>query len=125
MMSEGEIRIYNSVLSAVLWGTNRDEIFEMLEDDGIVGGLAEALYERARDERIGVLRRSAFERVVLGALMLAIGVGAYCFFLVHLWFIGYAIFVICAYLTGRGIWWIVGGGLDALMASRKEGPVEH
>jgi hypothetical protein len=80
MSPELEERIYKTVLRGVLWGTEREGIFEILQTNGISGDHAEAMYRRAWDERIAFIRGESIRRAIKGALLLAAGIGIFRFF---------------------------------------------
>ncbi len=124
MSSDPENRMYPSVLRAVLWGTAREEIFEMLQVNGITGELAEEMFRRARAERIALLRSEAIGKAVKGALVLGAGVTLFCSF----WFGSHVItrnvFVTSGLMSAWGLWKTVDGTVDAILAPSKKGPVE-
>ena len=80
MNPELEERIYRSVLKGVMWGEEREKAFRTMEVNGVTDAAAESMYERACNERIAVLRSEGIRRTVKGALMLAGGIGVFCFF---------------------------------------------
>jgi len=123
MSSELESRIYRGVLRAVMWGTERAEVFEMLRVNGITGEPAEEMFRRARGQRIAVLCNEAMRKVAKGALLLAAGIALFSGFWFGMGAITRSLFMICGFLTAWGLWWFLGGAMDALLASNKKGSV--
>jgi len=123
MSPELENRIYKSVLRAVLWGTERDEIFHMLEVNGITGAPAEEMFRRAWSERVAVLRSEGVRQAAKGALLLAGGCVVFCVFWFGFGVITGRIFVLCGLLGVWGFWWFTSGVLDAIWAPTKKGSV--
>jgi len=116
--------MYRSVLRAVLWGTERAEVFEMLAANGVTGEEAEAMFRRARSERVAVLRDEAIRKAVKGALLLGGGIALFCFFWFGLRVITRSVFVISGLLGAWGLWKSVDGAMDAILAPTKQGPVQ-
>jgi hypothetical protein len=121
MSPELESRIYGSVRRAVMWGEGRDEVFEMLRVNGILGEPAEEMYRRARSERIAQLRTEAIRRAIKGALILAGGIGLFCYFWFGLRAITRNVFVISGLLSAWGLWVFMDGVMAALFAAGKKG----
>lgn len=67
---ELEERIYQDTVRAVIWGAEREEVFQKLLVNGISGPQAEELYTRARGERLALLRSAALKKAVLGLPLL-------------------------------------------------------
>jgi hypothetical protein len=123
MSPELESRIYGSVLRAVLWDTEREEVFKNLQINGITGEAAEEMFRRARSERIAVLRNEAMRLAAKGALFLAGGVALFSVFWFGLGWINRIVFVISGLLAARGLWLLIGGTTDLLLAHSKKGVV--
>ena len=123
MSSELESRIYRGVLRAVMWGTERAEVFEMLRVNGITGEPAEEMFRRARSERIAVLRNEAIRATVKGAVFLAGGAALFSVFWFGFGWINRFVFVISGLLAVRGTWLLVGGATEVLLAPSKRGAI--
>jgi hypothetical protein len=116
-------KIYQSVLQAVLWGTDRDEVYLMLEANKITGPLAEAFFQRAWKERIDVFRNKGIRQAVKGGLLLAAGMGLFSIFWWGFGVITNRLLVISGLLGLWGLVWFMNGSLTALLASKKAGSV--
>lgn len=123
MSPDLESRVYTSVRRAVLWGQEKAEIFKMLQVNGVTGEAAEAMFRRARGERIAVLRNEAVRAAVKGALLLAGGVGLFCVFWFGVGAINRGVIVISGLMAVRGVWLSIGGVTDLFLAPTKEGSV--
>jgi hypothetical protein len=123
MSPEFETRIYHKVLRSVLWDTKREEIFHMLEVNGITGEAAEEMFCRARSERISLLRSDGVRKALKGALMLAAGATLFWMFWSGLGAITRGVLVICGLLALWGAWWLLDGILNAILAPTKKGSV--
>jgi hypothetical protein len=123
MSPDLESRIYGSVLRAVLWDTERAEVFQKLRVNGITGEAAEEMFRRARSERIAVLRNEAVRRATKGALLLAGGAALFSVFWFGFGAITRIVLVISGLLAARGVWLLAGGTTDLLLAPRKKGAV--
>jgi hypothetical protein len=123
MSPELSERIYQRVLGSVLWGTDRSEIVEMLEVNGITGDDAEAMLHRAHGERVATLRAEAVRLASKGAVFLAAGLALFCGFWFGLGFINRLVYVASGLLVAFGFWWLINGILDLFFASSKKGPI--
>ena len=123
MSDERESRIYEGVLQAALWGTNREEILQTLQANGITGQPAEAMFRRAWGERTTMLRGEGVRKAVKGALLAGAGVALFCVFWYGFGFTTRLIFVASVAAGGCGLWWLSNGVMDVLLASTKDGPV--
>ena len=66
-------KIYDSVLSEVLWGADRKDVMTILHESGVFGDAAEELFRRARKQRIALIRVAAMRRIGKGVLLMAFG----------------------------------------------------
>ncbi len=123
MSPESEDRIYENVLREVIWGTERDEVFQLLQANGIAGQPAEQMFQRARNERVALLRNEGIHKAVKGLLLIAAGVALFCGFWYGLGWIMRPVIVISGLLCAWGIWWAVGGTMEVILAPTKRGSV--
>jgi hypothetical protein len=121
MTQDHEERIYQTVHRMVIWDEPKEEVFQMLEANGIIGHRASQSYERARADRISTLRANATRAAVLGLLSLAAGVGLFLFFWRVVGGFTHKIFLVCAAPAAFGAWKLVNGIIDLFMASTKRG----
>lgn len=118
---ELEARIYQSVLRAVLWDEKREEIFHMLKVNGIEGADAEAMYGRARGERIAQIRGGAVRKILRGLGLFATGACTGWFYWVEVGAITKYIAITCGVSILMGAWWILDGSLCAALAAKQTG----
>ena len=104
MSPELEGPIYSDVLREVLWGTGRDEVFRMLQTNGITGAPAEEMFRRARHERLALLRGEGIRKIVNGAVLLVLGTVLFCAFWFGLGWIIRPVIVISGLLSALGFW---------------------
>lgn len=94
-----------------------------MDAQGVTGDLAEAMYLRARNERVAILRAEGFRRMKQGVLLLVAGAGLYAFF--H-YFVRHVPKTILGF-SGVGMLWgfrrIVDGLTGVVMAPHREGSV--
>lgn len=115
--------IYRSVLKSVVWGEPREEAFGIMQTNGITGEDAEALYVRARAERIAIIRGESFRHMIQGASLFAAGAGIFAPFWYGLGYIHRPLAVICGVLIVAGAWRALVGFVSLIMAHKKSGPV--
>ncbi len=123
MSAEGEDRIYENVLREVIWGTERDEVFRLLHANGITGERAEQMFQRARHERVSLLRGEAARRAAKGVMLIAAGIALFCGFWYGLGWIMRPIIIGSGLLCAWGFWRAVSGTMDFLLAPNKRGSV--
>ena len=120
---EAESKIYENVLRAVIWDENRDEIFQMLHANGIIGEQAEQMFRRARGERLATLRSEGFHRMMKGVLRLSAGIIVFCLFWYGMGFTLRNVMIACGVVSAWGLWCSAGGAMDILLAPTKRGSV--
>lgn len=118
-----ENRIYGSVRRSVMWGTEREEVLEMLRVNGITGEPAEAMFRRARGERLAVLRSEALRTAARGASLLAVGIALFSAFWFGMGAITRTVFMISGFLAAWGLWLFLDGAMAAFFASSRKGSV--
>ena len=127
---------YDVVLKMVLWDEDREAIFHRLKVNGVEGERAEAIYGKARSERIKILRGDGLKSLLLGIGGIALaGVIYFAFTLDELsaaefgdgvngtavlpWLLGFLAAVAGAF----GVWKATQGITDILFASMKKGSI--
>lgn len=121
MNSELETQVYPEVERAVIWGHTREEVFALMASSGLSGVPAEALYRRARAERIGMIRAEAAARALKGAGIFLLSVLVFSGFWFGLGFIMRNIMIACGVAALFGLWWILDGLMNWALAPNKEG----
>jgi hypothetical protein len=123
MTPEFESRIYGEVLRDVLWGTRKADVVHKLEVNGFSPEQAEEVFQRAWEERLREIRNAALRKAAKGLALVLAGVAVVCFF----WFGAGALprgaFVLSFFGCAFGGYWLIDGGVEAILAERKSGPV--
>lgn len=118
MTPERENLIYQDILRAVLWGSEKDAVFHTLAVNDITGERAEELYQRARRERVALLRSEGKRRAITGALLLLASIALLCIF----YSLGVVIVLaICTFFWG--VWRLVSGTVEFVLAPTKKGSI--
>jgi hypothetical protein len=116
-----EDKIYDVIHGMVIWDQPKEDIFRVLEANGLTGARAAELYEMARADRISTIRALGLKRAVIGLTLLAAGVGAFVFFWYVAGFINRGVLGLCCVAAVFGFWKLTDGMLNALMAGTKRG----
>lgn len=120
---EDDGNIYETVEQMVIWGEEREEVFRMLEVNGIPQAQAEGLYKKAMKERIAAIRSDCWKSISFGVGCLLAGLGVWGLFSIRLGLISRGIFLICAASFVFGFWKLLDGVAGMMLASRKRGPL--
>lgn len=123
MTPEREELVFRDVLQMVIWGSSEEDVMHKLEINEITGEWARELYKRARQERIGMLRSDAVQTAIKGGLLLAGGIGLFCFFWFELGFTTRLIMALSALGCIVGGWRLLSGVMDFILASAKKGSI--
>lgn len=114
---------YALVLKMVLWGEDRDDVYRRLEVNGVTGGIADRLYEHAREDRIRTIRSAYFIKILFGGglFLAAVVIFPACWF--GLGFIPKIVLYGCFVALGIGSWKSTDGISGYLMAPTRTGSV--
>ena len=123
MTPEREALVYRDILQMVIWGSPEDEVMHKLEINEITGDRARELYRQARRERIVLVRSDAVRLAVKGGLLLAGGIGLFCFFWFELEFTTRLIMVLSALACIVGGWRLLSGVMEFILAPTKQGSI--
>lgn len=115
--------LYEMILSKVLWGEPREDVFHRLGVNGITGERAERIYAAAWGERLRVIRRDYARKAGMGLLLIVGAAGIFCFFWFGVQGIPRLLLYVCAGMLGVGAWKAIDGIAGMLMAGSKGGSV--
>ena len=121
--SDLEERVYRGVERAVLWGEPREEVFRMMETNGLTGDRADAVYQRAWTERLSVLRSEGLRRLINGLIIIGAALSAFAIFWYGFGVITRGIFVLCGLGALWGTWVAIDGLVSVLLAPTKRGSI--
>lgn len=116
-------RVYQTVERAVLWGEPREEVFRIMETNGITGEEAEAVFQRALAERLSILRGDGLRVMIKGLVILGVSVCIFSAFWYGLGVMTRAVFVLCGLGAIWGAWLAIDGLTNIVLAPTKSGSV--
>lgn len=116
-------RVYHNVERAVLWGEPREEVFRIMETNGITGPDAEAVFRRAWAERLSLLRGEGLRLMIKGLVILGIACSAFAVFWYGFGVMTRLVFVLCGLGAIWGIWLALDGLSNIVLAPIKRGSV--
>ncbi len=127
---------YDVVLKMVLWDEGREAIFHRLKVNGIEGDRAHAIYQRARAERMHILRGEGLKALFMGLVSFAVAAGVYYYFKLDEFDVGKfgdgvhglpllpcLLGFIVVMLAFFGLWKSIQGIFETLFASSKKGSI--
>jgi hypothetical protein len=122
MTDEHEDRIFQGVRRMVIWDEPRADVFHRLEVNGLTGTQAQQMYDKARAERIAIIRGDSI-RTVVGGLVLLFASASLFFGFWNGWgFISLGSRVSWGALAaGVGVWRFFKGLFGFFLAASKEG----
>lgn len=123
MSTEREDRVYQDVLRMVLWGEPKDDVMRKLEVNGFSGDAADRLYARAFAERLAEIHATCRRKILIGALLVACGVGLFCICAFVFHFTSRLIITLSLMALGFGAWKLIDGFAGILTAKTREGSV--
>jgi hypothetical protein len=121
MDSDREEMLYQHTLRMVLWDEDVERIYKRLSVNGIRGRAADALYQRARRERITMIRSENAKRAGAGILLILLSSGISSGFILGLGGMPRIVIALCAAAFGFGCWKLVTGLAEIIAAPRKKG----
>lgn len=125
MTDEHEDRIYQGIRRMVIWDEPRADVFHRLEVNGADQAQAQQMYDKARAERITIIRADATRKAMEGLVLLLTGAGVFLGFWNGLGGITRPILVLCALATAFGTWRFFKGLFGFFFASTKEGSLAN
>lgn len=120
MTEEHKDRIYQGVRRMVIWDEPRADVFYRLEVNGLDPEQAKQMYDKARAERIAIIRGGAAKQAILGFLLLAAGLGALLWLSIGPIFTRQSL-ALCAVAVVFGTWNFSKGLIYFLFAHTKKG----
>jgi len=121
MTEEHRDRIYDGVRRMVIWDEPRADVFHRLEVNCIDPAQAQQMYEKARAERIAIIRDDAMRTAGEGFGLLLAGLGLFFGFWDGFGGITRTLLGISSLATGFGIWRFVKGLFYIFFAHTKKG----
>lgn len=118
MTPEREALVYQDILRAVIWGSKKEDVFHTLAVNDITGDRAEELYQKARKERISLLRSEGVRKAISGALLILASIFMLCIF----YKLG-VIIVLAIATFFLGAWRMVSGTVEFVLAPTKKGSI--
>ena len=114
---------YDGVLTMVLWGEPKEDVFARMKTNKVTPDLADLLYSHAHKERVALIRTENRSKILLGLASFVLGVVVFCL----LWFglgIIPRIVVGGCFLAGVfGSWKVIDGLVGYTTAQSKKGSV--
>lgn len=104
MTDEYADRIYEGVRRMVIWDEPCDDVFHRLEVNGIPAAKARQMYEKARAERMALIRAGSIQKAVAGLGLLLVGGGLLFGFSVGLGVVMRPVLVLGAVASVFGLW---------------------
>lgn len=123
MSTEREDRVYQDVLRMVLWGEPKEDVMRKIEVNGFTGDAAERLYARAFGERLAEIFATCRRKILIGALLVAGGVGLFCICWFVFLFTSRLVIALSLMGVGYGAWKLIDGFAGILTAKTREGSV--
>lgn len=115
--------LYEAILKMVLWGEDREAVFDRLRVNGIDDTEAEALYQAARRERVATFRDEFKKRIGLGLLLMVGGASVFSVFWFGLNLLPRLVLMACGAAIGMGLWKLTSGLVGYLTAESRQGSV--
>lgn len=123
MSQNVEERVDQDVMRAVFWGEPREQVFRLMEERGISGYHADAIFRRAWRARLRALRGEGRIRLIAGMAILALaGCAFYALGDRSAWIAG-RLFALVGLGAVWGLWWTLDGLTTILFAHMKKGSV--
>lgn len=115
--------LYDYVLRMVLWGEEKEEIFQHLAVNEVTGSIANRLYKHARADRIRTIRAEYAKRFFLGVGIIVAILMIFGYFWFILRFIPRIVLFACFGAIGIGLWKTFDGLIGYFMAASKTGSI--
>jgi hypothetical protein len=115
--------LYQGILKMVLWGEDREAVFDRLRVNGVDGAEAEGIYLSAHRERVATFREEFKTRISHGILIIGAGIAIFCGCWYGLGFIYTRIIAACGVLVAVGFWKLINGVIGTLTAATRPGSV--
>jgi len=113
--------LYQHTLKMVLWDEDVERIYKKLSVNGIRGRAADALYQRARRERIAIIRSENAKRAGVGILLILLAAGVAGTFICVLGGLSRGLTGLCATAFAFGCWKLITGLVEIIAAPAKKG----
>jgi hypothetical protein len=107
---------------------NSSQIMHRLEVNGVTGGEANRLFQRAMSERISTIRGVYWRRIVTGGLLLVVGIGLFAgiaFLTEDFRVFNILTIIVPAGVATFGAWRFFGGVIGVVTAASRTGPISE
>lgn len=105
----------------VIWDEPRDDVLHRLEVNGITGLKAQQMYEKARAERVAIIRKESIRKAAFGLGLLLVGCGLLFGFAIGLGVVIRPVLALGAAAAVFGLWYFSKGLFYIFFAHAKEG----